>query len=544
MARTAARPRPARRSPPPAARSGPTTSGRRVAAPEHWRDDADGRAATLANTPWWELFQDPELQELIQIALVENQDLQIAVERIEEARARYGFTSAPTSSRRSISPAQGGARASQPRTALAADPDGRRQQDSALRRRRHALLGARPLRPHPPRHRGRARAAARAPRRRSAPSCSRWSPTSRAPTSSCATSTSSSRSRAARSSRASEYVDLARDRFEGGLTSELDWRQAEAEYHRTAAIVRTSSGSSAQMENAALGAARPQPRRDLARPRRSTSSPCPSAVPAGLPSELLDRRPDVRVAEQNLVAANADIGEAKALLYPRIALTGAFGFASTELDDLFDSPAQSYSVARRPAAADLQRRQEPAAGGDHRVGACGRRSTATSARCCRPSARSRTALVAYRKLGEQRVTQRARVDAERKVLELAELRYRGGVSDYLEVLDAQRSLFDAELDEIGVIGAHQVGARSSSTRRSAAAGPRRRRPPRVNRPSRRRRPRPDHPLSDSRRLAKPGGAPAPPGASAARPGPSGSAPASPTARKPVDFPRRVRSSPR
>ena len=67
-------------------------------------------------------------------------------------------------------------------------------------------------------------------------------------------------------------------------------------------------------------------------------------MPAGLPSELLDRRPDVREAEQKLAAATANIGEAKALLFPRIALTGSFGFASTDFDTLFDGPSKAWNI--------------------------------------------------------------------------------------------------------------------------------------------------------------------------------------------------------
>ena len=77
---------------------------------------------------------------------------------------------------------------------------------------------------------------------------------------------------------------------------------------------------------------------------RVTEQKRPAAVPAGLPSELLDRRPDVRVAEQNLAAATANIGQAKALLFPRIALTGSFGFTSTEFDTWFDGPSKAWNI--------------------------------------------------------------------------------------------------------------------------------------------------------------------------------------------------------
>ena len=92
-------------------------------------------------------------------------------------------------------------------------------------------------------------------------------------------------------------------------------------------------------------------------------------MPAGLPSELLDRRPDVRVAEQSLAAATANIGQAKALLFPRIALTGSFGFTSTEFDTLVRRAEQGLEHPRQSPAADLQRGQEPASRRDHGVAA-------------------------------------------------------------------------------------------------------------------------------------------------------------------------------
>jgi multidrug efflux system outer membrane protein len=172
----------------------------------------------------------------------------------------------------------------------------------------------------------------------------------------------------------------------------------------------------------------------------------PPSVPAGLPSELLERRPDVRAAEEELASANARIGEAKALLYPNIALTGAFGWESTELDDLFDSPAQSWSIGAnllQPIfnSGQNQRRVEIAESRQRQALYGYERSVLLAFREVEDS------LVGLRQAGLRRASETERVAAERKVLELAELRYRGGVAAYLEVLDAQRSLFDAELDE-------------------------------------------------------------------------------------------------
>jgi len=430
---------------------GPNYQRPPVVAPEHWLDTPTVDATSLANTPWWELFRDPQLQELVRVALVENRDLRIAVERVVEARARYGYVRADLYPKLDLS-GQGGviesSRQGIPAIPEFVDNTSEYYDISAslsweidifgrLRRANEAeralMLGA--------------------------------EETQRAAVLALVADVASAYvalrdadlqleiSRRTLESRR-EYVDLAKTRFEGGLTSEVDWRQAEAEYHRTAAIVQSLEQSVRQIENllSLLIGRNPGP---IVRGFGLEELAEPVAIPAGLPSELLDRRPDIRVAEQNLVAANANIGEAKALLFPRIALTGAFGFASTDLDTLFDSGAESYSLLGgllQPLFNAGKNRQRVAITESvMRQTLYGYESTVLQA-----FREVEDAIVAYQKLGEQRVTQRARVDAERRVLELAELRYRGGVSDYLAVLDAQRSLFSSELDEVQVIGSHQT----------------------------------------------------------------------------------------
>ena len=172
----------------------------------------------------------------------------------------------------------------------------------------------------------------------------------------------------------------------------------------------------------------------------------PGAVPAGLPSALLERRPDVRAAEDLLASSTARIGEAKALLYPNISLTGAFGWESTELDDLLESPAQSWSIGAnllQPLfnSGQNRRRVEVAESQQRQALYAYERSVLLAFREVEDS------LTELRQSGLQRDSEGQRVAAELKVLELAELRYRGGVAAYLEVLDAQRNLFDAELSE-------------------------------------------------------------------------------------------------
>jgi multidrug efflux system outer membrane protein len=251
-----------------------------------------------------------------------------------------------------------------------------------------------------------------------------------------------------------EYVQLAKDRFEGGVTPELDYRQAEAELKRVEVVVYDLESGVGFKENelSVLIGRNPGP---IVRGRGVEQQKLPAAVPAGLPSDLLDRRPDIREAEQTLAAATADIGQAKALLFPRISLTGSFGTTATDVDDLFSAPARSWSILGgllQPIfhAGKNRRRVDMTESRQRQILYEYERTILDAFR------ETEDALVAYRKTGAQRQAQAERVKAERKVLELAELRYRGGVAAYLEVLDAQRSLFGAELDEAQTIGSNLV----------------------------------------------------------------------------------------
>jgi multidrug efflux system outer membrane protein len=425
---------------------GPDYERPQVPLPDAWREVDRAEQDSLANTPWWELFQDQTLQVLIRMALDENKDLAIAVERIEEARALYGFTRADLYPRVDLTASAGRLRVSE--TGVPSLPSGTDSEDSLyglgvtgfweldffgrIRRASEAQLAI---------------LYATEENRRAVvlalvADVARTYFELRDADQRLAISLRTLESRR-------EYVELARVLFEGGKTSELDLRQAEAELHRTQSLVYDFEQLVTLKENELsllLG------RNPGAIPRGTAAAemPVPPAVPAGLPAELLERRPDVRAAEELLVSANARIGEAKALLYPSIALTGAFGWESAELDDLIDSPSQSWSIGanllqpifnagqnrRRVEVAESQQRQA---------------LYAYELAILQALREVEDGLVGLRKSGERRASQGLRVLAERQVLELAVLRYRGGVAAYLEVLDAQRSLFDSELDEAQAI---------------------------------------------------------------------------------------------
>jgi multidrug efflux system outer membrane protein len=167
-------------------------------------------------------------------------------------------------------------------------------------------------------------------------------------------------------------------------------------------------------------------------------------VPAGLPSELLMRRPDIRQAEQQLIASNALIGAARALFFPRISLTGLFGFASNSLGNLFSGPAHTWSFTGDVAGpiytgGGLQAAVDQAeARRDQQL--------ANYALVVQDAFRDvEDALVGLRQRTEQRDLLQQRVETLEDSVRLATDRYENGYSDYLDVLDAERSLFSAQL---------------------------------------------------------------------------------------------------
>jgi outer membrane protein, multidrug efflux system len=417
-----------------------------VVTPEAWRDLPTAESTSLANTPWWQLFADPTLDELIRIALAENKDVKIAAERIVEARAQYGFTKADQYPDIDATGVAGRARSSEVGPVpipAGTDPEASdyaaavhvRWEIDFFGRFRRANEAERAL------------LLATEEARRSV-TITLVADVASAYMDLRAFDRELEISRRTLESRR-EYRELAKVRFEGGLTSELDYRQAEAEFYRTEALTYDFERLVAETENE-LSVLLGRNPHTLPRGTAIGDEPVPPAVPAGLPSDLLERRPDLLQAEQELVASNARIGEAKALLYPRIALTGSFGTESADLGDLFDAPARTWSFAanllapifhggrnkRRVEITESQNRQA---------------LYAYELAILQAFREVEDSLVQYRKFGQQRESQGHRVEAERKRLELSDMRYRGGVAPYLEVLDSQRSLFEAELDEVDAI---------------------------------------------------------------------------------------------
>ena len=172
-------------------------------------------------------------------------------------------------------------------------------------------------------------------------------------------------------------------------------------------------------------------------------------IPAGLPSDLLARRPDLRAAEQQLLAANANIGAARAAFFPSISLTAQYGSVSNELSNLFNSGTWGFNVGptlnlpiftggRLTANLEASKAARAIAVAQYE------KAIQTSFKEVSDALNSQSALA------EQQAAQLAQTEAERRRLQLAELRYRNGVSSYLDLLDAQRSLFALEQADVQV----------------------------------------------------------------------------------------------
>lgn len=241
-----------------------------------------------------------------------------------------------------------------------------------------------------------------------------------------------------------ETVTLFTNQFKYGEVSMLNVQQARAQYESAAATIPQLEAQIAQAEDALslLVGRDPGP---IARGASLDQLKLP-AVPVGLPSELLERRPDIAQAEQALIAANAQIGAAKALYFPDISLTGAFGWASAQLEHLFTGPARVWSFAGMVTGPIFT-------GGN----ITGQVIQAEAIQKQALSAYEQTiqnafgdvsdALIGYQKGLEQLAAQQRLVAALRENVRLAWLQYREGYEPYLTVLTAQQQLFAAEIAE-------------------------------------------------------------------------------------------------
>ena len=231
-------------------------------------------------------------------------------------------------------------------------------------------------------------------------------------------------------------------RFEGGVISELELSQVKSEYEAAMAAIPLLEKTITQQENALSVLLGRNP--GAIQRGKTVDELILPAIPAGLPSDLLVNRPDIRQAEQNLISANAQIGVARAQYFPTISLTGLFGWASTDLSDLFSGPAKTWSWAV-PVAAPIF--TGGAISGQVRAAEAIQQQTLVRYQQVIQNAFRETedSLVDQRKTKEQLQTLKQQVGSLTDYARIARLRYDNGYTSYIEVLDAERSLFNAQL---------------------------------------------------------------------------------------------------
>ena len=242
-----------------------------------------------------------------------------------------------------------------------------------------------------------------------------------------------------------ESVRLTKLRFDNGVVSEIDYQLANSQAETARATYAQQQQQRALDENAlALLIGAPVPTEALSGGALRLDAAAPMRdLPAGLPSDLLAERPDIRAAEQQLIAANASIGAARANFFPRVSLTTSIGTASTEFSNLFDKGTKAWSFAPSITlpifnAGANQATLDSARAGQQIAVAQYEKSIQTAFR------EVADALAGRATLGEQVLALRAQAEAEGVRFKLSDLRYRNGIASALDLLDSQRSLFAAQ----------------------------------------------------------------------------------------------------
>ena len=423
---------------------GPDYQRPTVASPDAWRIDYP-KAIDVANTKWWEQFGDPVLNELVETALRENLDIQIAAARVDQ------FIGALTSTRSQLFPQIGyGADASRVRASAVGQPPLPPGADPYFSLYQGSLGASWQLDLF-----GRVRRLTEAAQAQVYASEQAQHGVVLSLVSSVATSyivlRALDRQLQIAQSTASNFTATARLfelRFKSGIVAKTEVMQIKSQQQQALAAIPALEQAIAAQENliSILLGRNPGP---IARGKTIDQLVAPQ-IPADLPSTLLQRRPDILQAEQNLVAANANIGAARALYYPNISLTGLLGTVSTVFSSLLSEPASTSLLA---------------------VGITGPIFTfgGIEGQVYSAEAQKRQALLVYRQTilaafretndaltGSQKkisevAFQEERVLALREFARLSTLRFDKGVSGYLEVLVAENELFAAELAAVQLL---------------------------------------------------------------------------------------------
>jgi multidrug efflux system outer membrane protein len=419
--------------------AGPNYHRPAVQTPNSFRDLADNpqlqaQTASYADLPWWQVFQDPKLQELIRAALKQNYDLQLASERINAARDQAAVV------RSRLFPQVGGN----------ADFAGGKENIAQSRYNFLTLTADAAFQLD---FFGRLRRANEAARAQ-------------------LLATEDARQVVALtlvSDVASNYftllqldlqlaitretvttqtdsVKLTQLRLEHGVATKLDVLQAQQVLDTANAQIPDLERQIAQEEDALSILLGNYPQ-DIARGIPLVEQTLPPEVPAGVPSSIIQRRPDIREAEQNLVAANANIGVAKAQFFPQISLTGGGGGAfgrSSVFSSLMTTQLGIWSygaqVSQPIFTGGALKGNLHLAESEHRQALIAYQAAIQHA-----FGDVSAALIGYEKLHQVRTRQQESVADLQETVRISKLRYKGGTTTYLEVLDGQRSLYGAEL---------------------------------------------------------------------------------------------------
>jgi len=419
--------------------AGPDYHWPAVQPPTAYRDlsenpQVQAQAASYADLPWWQVFQDPQLQELIRTALKQNYDLQLATERINAARAQVTVTRSSLFPQAAGNGDFGGGKENNFQTkynflTLTADAAFQLDLFGKLRRATDA---------------SRAQLLATEDARQTV----------------ILTLVSDV---------ASDYfalleidlelqithetvttqedsVRLTKFRVEHGVATKLDVLQAQQVLDSANATIPDLERQIAQEENAISILLGNYPQA-VPRGRPLVEQSLPPEVPPGLPSTLIERRPDIREAEQILIAANAEIGAAKAQFFPQISLTGSGGGAfgrSSAFSSLMSTQLGIWSYGAQVSQPVFT---GGALAGNLRLAKSENQQALIAYRetIQRAFGDVSDALIGYQKFHQVRVRQEDTVADLQESVRLSNMRYKGGTTTYLEVLDGQRSLFAAEL---------------------------------------------------------------------------------------------------
>jgi multidrug efflux system outer membrane protein len=426
---------------------GPNYKRPAIAVPTNFRAPEPlppAEAESIADLKWFEVFRDEKLQDLVRTALQRNYDLRDAVARVEAARANLGIQQS----------------LQYPNVSA----------DGAIELNRLSRDGATPIPPQllPSQNRtfgraalqllsfevdiwGRLRRATEAARASLLGAEENRKGVVTTLVSDVATSYFALReldyeleiSRRTLDTR-EQSLALTKSRQSGGVSTLLDLRQSEQLVYTAAESIPETQKQIEQTENliSLLLAQNPG---SILRGRNLTEQIFPPDIPVGLPSTLLERRPDIRAAEQGLIAANAEIGVARAAYFPTVSLTAALGGASTQLTSLFSGPNSTWSVVPQVTQPIFTAGRIKS---NVRLAQAERDITLVAyERTIQTAFREVSdALIAHQRVREAREKQEALVGALTDRLRLAYLRYRGGVDTQLNALDADRDLYQAELD--------------------------------------------------------------------------------------------------